>query len=50
MPPPRDDTVLTEAERKRLKDDLIAVRERTERNTTTGSTSKAAPAGTPRKP
>jgi hypothetical protein len=28
MPPPRKDTPLSEAERKRLKDDLIATRER----------------------
>jgi hypothetical protein len=49
MPPPRNDTVLNEAERKRLEDDLIAARERTERNIQTG-TVPVSTSGTNHKP
>jgi hypothetical protein len=49
MPPSRADSVLSEADRKKLKDDLIAARERAERNNPTGSIAAPA-AGTPPKP
>jgi hypothetical protein len=49
MPPPRNDTVLNEAERKRLEDDLISARERTERNMQTGTVPASTP-GTNHKP
>jgi hypothetical protein len=44
MPPPRSDTPLNEEEKKRLKDDLIKVRERTERQAT-GAPEPAAAKG-----
>jgi hypothetical protein len=43
-PPPRSDTPLNEEEKKRLKDDLIKVRERTERQAT-GAPEPAAAKG-----
>jgi hypothetical protein len=50
MPPSRSDTVLSEADRKKLKDDLIAARERAERNNPTTGSIAAPAAGTPPKP
>lgn len=53
MPPARTDTVLSEAERKKLKDDLNAMRSQTEANISAAETTgadPAAPAGTPPKP
>ena len=53
MPPARNDAVLSEADRKKLKDDLNATRSRTETNIQAAETTGAAtpaPAGTPPKP
>jgi hypothetical protein len=44
MPPPRSDVALTDEERKRLKDELIATRARTEANNPAPSLSGPAPA------
>jgi hypothetical protein len=46
MPPPRNDTVLTEAERKKLKDDLNAMRTKAEANAPATETTASVPAGT----
>ena len=53
MPPARNDTVLSEAERKKLKDELNTMRSQTEANISAAETTgagPAAPAGTPPKP
>jgi hypothetical protein len=42
LPPPRDSAALTDAERKKLEDDLVAARKRTE--------GAAKPAGSARNP
>ena len=48
MPPSRTDTPLSEAEKKRLREELIATRERNAREATT--TGAIAPAGSARNP
>lgn len=50
MPPARNDTVLNDAERKKLKDELNATRSQTESNISTAETTGSAPAAAGRPP
>jgi hypothetical protein len=50
MPPPRRDTPLSEAERKRLKDDLIATRERLAKRKAKPESTSSTSGGSDRNP